>query len=73
MDLNKTVQKYFKTIRHFKDRFVLDNLLAEVFYNVNNVNANYLVNNSTVDCKYFVFLQDFSFRLKPNQVKIMYS
>ena len=37
---------------------------AEVFYNVNYVNVNYYVKNSTV-CKYLLFLQDFFFRLKP--------
>ena len=39
--------------------------LAEVFYNVNYVNVNYFVKNSTVDCKYLLFLHDFFFRLKP--------
>ena len=34
-------------------------LQAEVFYNVNYVNVNYSVKNSTVDCKYLLFLQDF--------------
>ena len=34
-------------------------LLAEVFYNVNYVNVNYSVKNSTVDRKYLLFLQDF--------------
>ena len=43
--------------------------LAEVFYNVNYVNVNYSVKNSTVDCKYLLFLQDFFFRLKPKQYK----
>ena len=33
--------------------------LAEVFYYVNYVNVNYSVKNSTVDCKYLLFLQDF--------------
>ena len=42
---------------------------AEVFYNVNYVNVNYSVKNSTVDCKYLLFLQDFFFRLKPKQYK----
>ena len=32
--------------------------LAEVFYYVNYVNVNYSVKNSTVDCKYLLFLQD---------------
>ena len=40
--------------------------LAEVFYNV-----NYSVINSTVDCKYLLFLQEFFFRLKPKQNKKM--
>ena len=44
-------------------------LLAEVFYNINYVNVNYSVKNSTVDCKYLLFLQDFFFRLKPKQYK----
>ena len=43
--------------------------IAEVFYNVNYVNVNYSVKNSTVDCKYLLFLQDFFFRLKPKQYK----
>ena len=43
--------------------------LAEDFYNVNYVNVNYFVKNSTVDCKYLLFLQDFFFRLKPKQYK----
>ena len=43
--------------------------LAGVFYNVNYVNVNYSVKNSTVDCKYLLFLQDFFFRLKPKQYK----
>jgi hypothetical protein len=43
--------------------------LAEVFYNVKNVNVNYSVENSIVDCKYLLFLQDFFFRLKPKQYK----
>ena len=30
---------------------------AEVFYNVNYVNVNFSVKNSTVDCKYLLFLQ----------------
>jgi hypothetical protein len=35
-------------------------LIVEVFYNVNNVNLNYSVKNSTVDCKYLHdFLQEF--------------
>ena len=38
--------------------------IAEVFYNV-----NYSVKNSTVDCKYLIFPQDFFFRLKPKQYK----
>ena len=38
--------------------------IAEVFYNV-----NYSIKNSTVDCKYLLFLQDFFFRLKPKQYK----
>ena len=42
---------------------------AEVFYNVNYVNVNYSVKNSTVDCNYLLFLQDFFFRLKPKQYK----
>ena len=42
---------------------------AEVFYNVNYVNVNYSVKNSTVDCKYLLFLQDFFCRLKPKQYK----
>ena len=32
-------------------------LLAEVFYYVNYVNLNYSVKNSTVDCKYLLFVQ----------------
>ena len=44
-------------------------LIAEVFYYVNYVNVNYSVNNSTVDCKYLLFLQDFFCRLKPKQYK----
>ena len=43
--------------------------VAEVFYNVNYVIVNYSVKNSTVDCKYLLFLQDFFFRLKPKQYK----
>jgi hypothetical protein len=38
------------------------NILAEVFYNVNYINVNYSVKNSTVDCKYLLFLQDFFFK-----------
>ena len=38
---------------------------AEVFYNANNVNVNYFVKNSAVDCKHLLFLWDFFFRLKP--------
>ena len=34
--------------------------IAEVFFNVNYVNVNYSVKNFTVDCKYLLFLQDFS-------------
>ena len=33
--------------------------IAEVFYNVNYVNVNYSVKNSTVGCKNLFFLQDF--------------
>ena len=43
--------------------------LAKVFYNVNYVNVDYSLKNSTVDCKYLLFLQDFFFRLKPKQYK----
>ena len=32
---------------------------AEVFYNVNYVNVNYSVKNSTADCKYLLYLQFF--------------
>ena len=32
--------------------------IPEVFYNINYVDVNYSVKNSTVDCKYLVFLQD---------------
>ena len=46
-----------------------NNSKAEVFYNVNYVNVNYSIKNSTVDCKYLLFLQDFFFRLKPKQYK----
>ena len=42
---------------------------GEFFCNVNYVNVNYSVENSTVDCKYLLFLQDFSLRLKPRQYK----
>ena len=72
-------EKFFQTSRQ-KLRFILENkmfqilklskmLLAEVFYNVNYVNVNYSVKNSTVDRKYLHFLQDFFFRLKPKQYK----
>ena len=44
--------------------------LAEVFYNVNYINVNYSVKNSTVDCKYLLLLQDFSFILKPKKQKM---
>ena len=47
----------------------LTNSIAEVFYYVNYVNVNYSLKNSTVDCKYLLFLQDFLFRLKPKQYK----
>ena len=43
--------------------------IPEVFYNINYVDVNYSVKNSTVDCKYLRFLQDFFFRLKPNSTK----
>ena len=43
---------------------------AKVFYNVNYVYVNYSFKNSTVDCKYLLFLQDFFFRLKQNSTKI---
>ena len=36
-----------------------EDIIAEVFYNINYVNINYSVKNGTVDCKYFLFLQDF--------------
>ena len=52
-----------------KGGFSSEDILAEVFYNVNYVNVNYSVKNSTVDCKYLLFLQDFFFRLKPKQYK----
>ena len=41
----------------------LESRIHKVFYNVNYVN----VKNSTVDCKYLLFQQDFFFRLKPKQ------
>ena len=39
------------------DIFTLHSI-AEVFYNVNYVNVNYSVKNSTVDCKYHTSLKD---------------
>ena len=43
--------------------------IAEVFYYVNYVSVNFSVKNSTIDCKYLLFLQDFFIRLKPKQYK----
>ena len=40
---------------------------AEIFYKVNYVTVNYSVKNSTVDCKYLIFLQHFFFRIEPKQ------
>ena len=34
-------------------------LIAEVFYYVNYVNVNYSVKNSTVDCKYLLYFNEF--------------
>ena len=50
---------------------IISRKIAEVFYDVNYVNVNYSVKNSTVDCKYLFFLQDFFFRTKPKLYKKM--
>ena len=58
-------------IHTYSDEFIFTFflILAEVFYNVNYVNVNYSVKNSTVDRKYLLYLQDFFFILKPKQYK----
>ena len=50
---------------------LIEETLAEVFYNVNYANVNYSVKNSTVDCncKYLLFLQDFFLQIKTKTVK----
>ena len=55
--------------KHLSKNLSNENRLAMVFYNVNYVDVNYSVKNSTVDCKCLPFLQDFFFRLKPKQYK----
>ena len=56
---------FFKTWN--KNHFL--QTIAGVFYNVNYVNVNYSVKNSTVDCEYLLFFHHFLFRLKPKQFK----
>ena len=65
-DMNQTLDWKMQVDRNEKIQFQKDVGLrkAEVFYNV-----NYSVKNSTVYCKYLLFLQDFFFRLKPKQYK----
>ena len=42
-----------------------DTTFLNLLSNFKFLNVNYSVKNSTVDCKYLLFLRDFFFRLQP--------
>ena len=55
----KLCQEYAGKNREYKveyERQPNETIAAEVFYYVNYANVNYSVKNSTVDCKYLLYL-----------------